>query len=345
MRSIHEQAEAAHRARIDQAREQMHVTSERAPDAVLSAFETAYLAHDFAHVEKMTGVPVSKLHFETALEISAEEAGLDASRPSSATNPGHDLIRDGVRLSLKTEASKSIRSDRITISKFCEAAWSKEFRSPADAAAAMGRVTEHLDRYDQLLMLRAFQSDDQTRYQLVEIPKSLLGRIGELQAGDFKELTASGSTSARVMVDDREAFTLAVDGSDNKITIRNIDTRLCRTHAEWTLTRLQIEEWMRGFRAGIETIDPTLDEASGRQLVTQTALRRQGLDRKLESLEQRRGRFKDAREREIGVPSTGPVVSESPSAAEVVAPPVLAPLDAPVRIPREKPAPSFGWDL
>lgn len=39
------------------------------------------------------------------------------------TFSGVDVTVDGVRFSLKTEASKAIRADQITISKFTEARW------------------------------------------------------------------------------------------------------------------------------------------------------------------------------------------------------------------------------
>ena len=59
--------------------------------------------------------PFSKDKFEYALERVLNLCGIAAQRVDSRTNPGHDITIGGQRFSLKTQADKSLKRDRIHI--------------------------------------------------------------------------------------------------------------------------------------------------------------------------------------------------------------------------------------
>lgn len=198
-----------------------------------------------AYYQLLVGDALNKYAFETSLEHSLLQTGLVVERPQASNHPGHDLIIDGQAFSLKTEAARQIRQDRIHISKLMESAWSKDFKTPADASRACKRILQHLEQYDRVLTLRAFrgqseemaasagETGEMIRYDLVEIPKEVLTAISQLRTKDFGKLSAAGSTRADVTIKGKRAFTLLFDGSDNKVTVRGIDTDLCQHHASW----------------------------------------------------------------------------------------------------------------
>lgn len=193
----------------------------------------AYLGYHFALYHALTADVVKKRAFERALVTAARTDGRLVEVPSSQTNPGHDVSIDGVTFSLKTEASRAISTTGVTISKLMESAWTKALRSEKDALIGLERILVHLDRYDRVLMLRVFRNADSTRYELLEIPKSVIMSMKDLSILDFTPITPAGSTKAVVRCADQTAFTLVFDGSDNKITIRNLRVALCRLHATW----------------------------------------------------------------------------------------------------------------
>jgi hypothetical protein len=177
--------------------------------------------------------------FETLLARAARSAGLKAQLADSLTSAGHDVIINGARFQLKTEAAKKINPAYITISKLMESAGTKDVASRSDAARfARQSVAAHLTRYDRLVILRAFDQPDAAgrrgvRYELTEIPKTLFAGLERLTARDFKEPRASGHTSAELRVpgEMEPAMTLVLDGSDNKITLRRVRRDLCHVHA------------------------------------------------------------------------------------------------------------------
>lgn len=103
-------------------------------------FSNRLLIHHATHEEKF-----SKKSFEYAMCASFTSDGRTAEIVSDPTNPGADLIVDGVKFSLKTEAASSIHPQRITISKLMEARWIRDCRTKEDFARFTSeRVVRHL---------------------------------------------------------------------------------------------------------------------------------------------------------------------------------------------------------
>lgn len=178
-----------------------------------------------------------KKSFEYAFCAASRSANRAAAIVSDPTNPGADVIVDGVKFSLKTEAAKSIRSDKITISKLMEAAWMKTCQTKYDfAAGTRERIVSHLENYERIIMLRAFSvKGDAVRYDFVEIPRDMLLSVRHVTSTDFTDITQARGTRAIVKYRGKNAFSLVMDGSDDKITISNLFVSLCVTHGSWTV--------------------------------------------------------------------------------------------------------------
>ncbi len=117
-----------------------------------------------------------------------------------------------------------------------EARWIRDLRSPEDCVAEMHRrVLIHLAAYDRILTLRAFDTPSlAVRYELWEIPVTVLGHVASLAAVDFVGPSAkSGSARATVCMGGTAVFDLVLDGSVEKVTIRGLRTEFCRLHSWW----------------------------------------------------------------------------------------------------------------
>jgi hypothetical protein len=232
-----------------------------APEFVTN-FSNRLIIHHATHVEKF-----SKKAFEYAFAAASTSAGRNASVTLNSTNPGEDVIVDRVKFSLKTEASAGLtRKKSITISKLMEARWIRECKVTIDfARETTYRVVSHLRKYERILILRAYDilsplpKENQTktlplihdsdaiqalpkvRYDLYEIPLSVLMLIERLQESSFKPRTKSGGSSAKVYAaDNKAAFTLILDGSVEKITVSNLVTDLCFLHGSWVIPTIGV---------------------------------------------------------------------------------------------------------
>lgn len=204
-----------------------------------SAFE--YFTMRLAAHHAYSSSVLKKENFEHILEQAFRRAGVSTVRANSMTVRGADLTVDGVTLSLKTEASQGLRSGSITISKLMEAAWIKQVTALEDIPGFItSMVMPHFGNYDRIFILRSYAATGREgfiRYDLREIPKTLLERIGDLQPANFSALTKTRTTSAAVTVNGRQAFRFRLDGSDDKLTITNLDVDLCPLHAWWSLAK------------------------------------------------------------------------------------------------------------
>ncbi|HEJ3696696.1 TPA: hypothetical protein SL425_000382 [Pseudomonas aeruginosa] len=177
---------------------------------------------------------LKKKTFEYAFARSLGCSGKSAIVTESSVHPGEDVLVEGVKFSLKTEASKSINPNSITISKLMEARWIRECTNGESIAAAVkSNVVSHLKRYDRILVLRAFKEKYSYRYRLVEIPVGLLLLMDALRPDDFSPRTRNGSSRAVVYYQSAHAFSLSLDGSVEKITIHGLRESLCILHGEW----------------------------------------------------------------------------------------------------------------
>jgi hypothetical protein len=178
---------------------------------------------------------LNKKSFEYIFRDALRYDGKTAEITLSNVHPGADLLVDEARISLKTEASKNIRQEKITISKFMEARWIRDQDASGLAQLASDKLREHLGSYDRIFMLRAFNlKRNKVKYDLVEIPHTLLSLASRLESGDITpSLGRSGGGSVTIWQNGREAFTLRFDGSVEKVTITNLLVDLCILHATW----------------------------------------------------------------------------------------------------------------
>jgi hypothetical protein len=209
-------------------------------DLVSEDFAEAFAGRLLIH-HALTASVMKKKRFEYALLQTAQAVDYEAQLTRSSTNPGEDIRINGTTFSLKTEAAQNIRSDKITISKFQEARWIRDCHSPAEFAEGTRRhVGRHLDQYERILMLRVFELGEDpmfgqhVRYDLVEVPLSVLRKVLELPDEAFDEETSAGSSGANIRAEDgRRLFRLTLDGSVEKVTIRSLLVDACTKHGSW----------------------------------------------------------------------------------------------------------------
>jgi hypothetical protein len=215
---------------------------------------------------------LNKRQFEYVFVGASKKEGWDASITEDSTNPGEDVKVNGTSYSLKTEAAKGIKEDRITISKLMEARWIREADTADDFLSGVNKyIVPHLKRYERILMLRAFsldrndveqalskqdlfdtdnrsgkldaddflerteETDRYIRYDLVEIPRSHLLKLEQLSPSDFDTDYDSGSARVSVESGGQRLFEVFFDGSVEKITVRNLLVSECHEHASWTV--------------------------------------------------------------------------------------------------------------
>lgn len=169
--------------------------------------------------------------FVKVLNMSGHTASL-----APKGNPGHDVTVDGVRLSLKTQADKSIKSDVIWISKFMELGKGRWGDDPADLVGLRNQFLKHMRNYDRILTLRALSKDPKWKYELIEIPKKLLKKAknGTLEMmNGSRQLPKPGYCYVRTPKGDT-VFDLYFDGgSERKLQIKNLSKNQCSVHATW----------------------------------------------------------------------------------------------------------------
>ena len=184
---------------------------------------------------------LSKDRFEYALESSLRRSGIPAELFGSRANRGHDITIKGVPFSLKTQADKGIRLDKLHIGKFMElgnGAW--ELPLLRDMFAA------HMESYESILQFRCLLlTAPEYRYELVEIPKSHLSEAMEVDleiSVNSKQTPKPGY--ARVFDFNRKLkYELYFDaGTERKLQVRNIRKDLCIVHASWHFGSTPIEQ-------------------------------------------------------------------------------------------------------
>jgi hypothetical protein len=151
-------------------------------------------------------------------------------------NPGHDATVNGVRLSLKTQADKSIKSNVIWISKFMELGKGHWGDDPTDLAGLRDQFLKHMSNYDRILTLRAIYKGPNWNYELIEIPKRLLKKAKngtlEMMSGS-KQFPKPGYCHVSTPKGDA-LFDLYFDGgSERKLQIKNLAKNQCSIHATW----------------------------------------------------------------------------------------------------------------
>ncbi len=180
--------------------------------------------------------PFSKDKFEFVLEKILTLTGRKASLAAKG-NRGHDIEIEGIKFSLKTQADRSIREDKIWISKFMElgkGAWGDD---PKDLIRLRSMFLQHLKGYDRIFTLRALRRAPHWFYELVEIPKQLLlaAKNGELEMQlKSKQFPKPGYCHVRSRSKEM-IYQLYFDaGSERKLQIKNLLKSACKVHATWS---------------------------------------------------------------------------------------------------------------
>lgn len=194
-------------------------------DSFESEFRSKLLTHHC-----FMGTPLFQESFDSAFVAACLHAGHEVEEAPDGQR-FWDVIVDGRRISLKSSKAKSLRKETLHISKLTEAAWIQDCRT----ATKRRDYTRHLfesycDEVDAIVQLRYFLSAN--RYELVEIPVDLFSQIMNVGRNHF---VADGPTINIPIGKIPPDFTLKLDRSDSKITIANINKKLCLVHGVWQL--------------------------------------------------------------------------------------------------------------
>lgn len=179
--------------------------------------------------------PFSKDKFEyvfvKVLNMSGHKAEL-----APKGNPGHDATLDGVRLSLKTQADRSIKAETLWISKFMELGKGHWTDNLDDLNGLRQQFLVHLGNYDRILVLRTLSKGPKWTYELVEIPKTLLKKTkqGVLKMMmESKQMPKPGYCYVQNKAG-KALYELYFDGgSERKLQIKNLAKNQCSIHAAW----------------------------------------------------------------------------------------------------------------
>lgn len=175
------------------------------------------------------GTPLVDLTFERAFRESMIASGAQVNNASGNTRRFWDCEINGQRFSLKSTKARGLSRKKAQISKLTEAAWIQDCRT---AAARRDKTRELFTTYfasvQRLVQLRYFEND--STYELLEIPLALLKAVEQVPTRCFQ---AEGPTIGIPVGQIPPDFTLVLDRSDAKVTLRNILVSRCIVHARW----------------------------------------------------------------------------------------------------------------
>lgn len=175
-------------------------------------------------------IPPQGIYFESLVERAFLHSGWTREQVvvENPNSPKADIRIEDTRLSLKTETGAITRRDRISITKLCTTE-KGDWTSPA----LIGHVLAHLTRYDGILMLRAVWGEGVIDYQLVDVPISILQRMGQCEALPVGKRAGRGSLGCDVLDGSEVLFHVHFDGADGKCQVRNLKVERCIMLAEW----------------------------------------------------------------------------------------------------------------
>jgi type II restriction enzyme len=215
-------------------------TSDFASDAFGQTFGDLLLIHHTLSRESY-----SKDKFEHGFEAALRRVGIPATLAAKG-NPGHDITVLDERWSLKTQADRGIKPDRIHISKFMELGkgqWGVE----ADLAGLRDRMFAHMKGYDRIFTLRTLSAastaarDPCHHYELVEIPKDLLLQAAGVQCVMRHNSRQNPKPGSCTVIEHGEVlFELYFDGgTERKLQVRSLAKSECQVHATWRFPRAE----------------------------------------------------------------------------------------------------------
>lgn len=188
--------------------------------------------------------PFSKDKFEFALETVLNASSVAAQLAPRGTR-GYDLSIAGQKLSLKTEAAKGIRLNKLHISKFMELGGGQWGDNPDDLIGLRQQFLDNLAGINRILVLRALQKGSPDYlYELVEIPKSLLEMAKD---GHFEMRMESRQYPKPgycfVEKNGKALFSLYFDGGgERKLQIKGLMKGSCIVHATWRFEEPQQQD-------------------------------------------------------------------------------------------------------
>ena len=215
---------------------QRNPASDLISDCVLEMFGDALQIHHCFSTEAL-----SKDRFEYSFNRVLNRCGIPSTLADKC-NPGHDITIRGVPFSLKTQADKGIRADRLRISKFMELGKGK-WDTEHDLLGLRDRFFRHMESYQRILQLRRITGlVELQKYELMEIPKALLLRSANC---DPVMMHASQQNpkpgKCKVEENGEVLFELYFDGgTERKLQIRRLRKDLCIVHAEWRIRRIPL---------------------------------------------------------------------------------------------------------
>lgn len=210
-------------------------TFNRLPDSNLISEQ---ILNDFGDILRVhhsfSREPFSKDKFEYALEKILSESGLSATLAPRGQR-GYDITINEERFSLKTEAAKAIKENILHISKFMELGGGKWGAKKSDLEGLRQQFLGTLSSFDRILTLRALKKENPYKYELVEIPKSLLSKAdsGELE---MKMSSSQFPRPGYCHVKDGKhlLYSLYFDGGgERKLQIKLLQKEFCVIHATW----------------------------------------------------------------------------------------------------------------
>jgi hypothetical protein len=218
-------------------RSTVNPTSDFLTPDLASALGSQLLLHHATHEEKL-----NKKTFEYVLKYACEAVGYHVTLNANPTFPAEDLNINGMSFSLKTQADNGIKAGSVYVQKLMEARWIRDYSTPAELTeAARQRIGVHLAHYERMLVLRAFSvPGNGYRYQLVEVPLSVLRLVSSLPACAFPVKNKAGSSGADVRDSRGVAFRVLLDGSVEKVRVFNLRIDRCIVHADWYIPRLVV---------------------------------------------------------------------------------------------------------
>lgn len=200
-------------------------------------FADALVAHHAAAGRR----PFTKEKFEHEMVRVLRAAGHVADSVPGQT--ARDITFEGAGWSLKTQADAGIEEGKIHISKFMELGRGK-WETVDDLRGLRDAMLRHMDSYDRIFTLRCFANSpryretETVRYELVEIPKTLLARAA---GGSFRMIDESrqrpkpGYCAVRDSTG-RLLFQLYFDGgTERKLQIIDLLKSECVVHVVWDL--------------------------------------------------------------------------------------------------------------
>ena len=195
-------------------------------------FLTALRVHIGTHHSIYANVPPQGIYFEALVEkaFRTVKKPYTVIEGTARNQPGHDLLVEQKRLSLKTETGTGTHTDRITITKLCTTE-----REPWTAEVLVQRVLEHLKRYDIILMLRAIWKLPLIHYDLLEIPTAILKLIESASFHQVGKRVGKKSIGADVLAGEERLFHVHFDASDGKCSIRNLPVNNCALLLSWDI--------------------------------------------------------------------------------------------------------------